>query len=46
LDEQFVERTVFFPVFTRYFLARERSFQIMIEYLLKHRETSQKTNLL
>jgi hypothetical protein len=28
-------------MFTRYFLARERSFQIMIEDLLKHRETSQ-----
>jgi hypothetical protein len=31
LDEQFVEQRVFFPTFTRYFLARERSFQIMIE---------------
>jgi hypothetical protein len=31
---------VFFPRFTRYFLARERSFQMMIEDLLKHRETS------
>jgi hypothetical protein len=41
LDKQFVERRVFFPLFTRYFLARERSFQIMIEDLLKHRETSQ-----
>jgi hypothetical protein len=41
LDEQFVERTVFFPVFTRYFLARGRSFKIMIEDLLKHREASQ-----
>jgi hypothetical protein len=40
LDEQFVEQRVFFPMFTRYFLARERSFQIMIEDLLKHRETS------
>jgi hypothetical protein len=41
LDEQFVERTVFFPVFTRYFLARGRSFEIMIEDLIKHRETTQ-----
>jgi hypothetical protein len=41
LDEQFVERTVLFPVFTRYFLARERSFQIMIADLLKHSEPSQ-----
>jgi hypothetical protein len=38
---QFVKRNVFFLMFTRYFLARERSFQIMIEDLLKHRETSQ-----
>jgi hypothetical protein len=42
LDEQFEERAVFFPVFTRYFMARERLFKIMIEDLLKHRETSQK----
>jgi hypothetical protein len=35
------ERAVFILVFTTYFLARERSFQIMIEYLLKHRKTSQ-----
>jgi hypothetical protein len=42
LDEQFVARTVLFPVFTRYFLAREQSFQIMIEDLLKQRKTIQK----
>jgi hypothetical protein len=36
LDEQFVERMVFFPIFTRYFLARGRLFKIMIEDLLKH----------
>jgi hypothetical protein len=41
LDQQFVEQRVFFLMFTRYFLARERSFQIMIEDLLKHRDTSQ-----
>jgi hypothetical protein len=35
-----VGQRVFFPTFTRYFLARERSFQMMIEDLLKHRETS------
>jgi hypothetical protein len=29
LYKQFVEGTVFFPVFTRYFLARGRSFEIM-----------------
>jgi hypothetical protein len=33
LDEQFVERKVFFPIFTRYFLTRGRSFEIMIEDL-------------
>jgi hypothetical protein len=33
LDEHVVECTVLFPIFTRYFLARERSFQIMIEDL-------------
>jgi hypothetical protein len=37
LDEQFVERTVLFLVFTRYFLARERSFKIMIKDLFKHK---------
>jgi hypothetical protein len=41
LDEQFVERTVFFPIFTRYFLARGRLFKIMIEDLLKNKEASQ-----
>jgi hypothetical protein len=41
LEEQFVEWRVFFPMFTRYFLAREQSFQKMIEDLLKYRETSQ-----
>jgi hypothetical protein len=40
LDEQFVAHTVLFLVFTRYFLARELSFQIMIKDLLKHRETN------
>jgi hypothetical protein len=40
LDEQFVERRVFFSTFTRYFLAKERSFQIMMGDLLRHRETS------
>jgi hypothetical protein len=37
LDEQFVERRVFFPVFARYFLARGQSFEIMIEELFKHK---------
>jgi hypothetical protein len=38
LDEQFGGQRVFFPMFTRYFLAREQSFKMMIEDLLKHRE--------
>jgi hypothetical protein len=41
LDDQFVERTVFFPVFAMYFLAWGRSFKIMIEDLFKHKEASQ-----
>jgi hypothetical protein len=41
LEELVVEHTVFFPVFTRYFLARGRSFKIMIADLLKHSEASQ-----
>jgi hypothetical protein len=41
LDKQFVERTVFFPVFTRYFLARAGLFEIMIEDLLKHMVATQ-----
>jgi hypothetical protein len=41
LDKQFVECTVFFPVFTRCFLARGRLFEIMIEDLLKHRVATQ-----
>jgi hypothetical protein len=44
-DKQFVERRVFFPTFTRYFLAKERSFQIMIEELLRHREASHNNKL-
>jgi hypothetical protein len=38
LDERFEGRRVFFPTFIRYFLAKERSFKMMIEDLLKHRE--------
>jgi hypothetical protein len=37
LEEQFVERKVFFPVFARYFLARGRLFEIIIEDLFKHK---------
>jgi hypothetical protein len=38
LDKRFEGRMVFFPTFTRYFLAKERSFKMMIEDLLKHRK--------
>jgi hypothetical protein len=38
LDERFEGRRVFFPRVTRYFLAKEQSFKMMIEDLLKHRE--------
>jgi hypothetical protein len=41
LDEQVVERTVFFPAFTRYFQAQGLSFEIMIADLLKQREANQ-----
>jgi hypothetical protein len=44
LDKQFVGRRVFFPTFTRYFLAREQSFKMMIEDLLKQRETNRNGN--
>jgi hypothetical protein len=40
LEKQFVERRVFLPMFTMFFLAKKRSFQIMIKDLLRHRETS------
>jgi hypothetical protein len=39
LEEQFVVREVFFPVFARYFLARGRLFETMIEDLLKHKDS-------
>jgi hypothetical protein len=39
LEEQFVEREVFFPVFARYFLAWGQSFKIMIEDLFKHKDS-------
>jgi hypothetical protein len=41
LDEKFVEHTVFFMIYNRYFLALGRLFIIMIEDLLKHKEASQ-----
>jgi hypothetical protein len=40
-DEQVVEWTVFFPAFTRFFLAGGLSFEIMIADLLKDKEASQ-----
>jgi hypothetical protein len=39
LEEQFVEREVGFLVFARYILARVRLFEIMIEDLLKHKDS-------
>jgi hypothetical protein len=39
LEEQFVECEVVFPFFARYFLARGRSFKIVIKYLLKHKDS-------
>jgi hypothetical protein len=44
LDERFVERRVFFPTFTRYFLAKEQSFKRMIEDLLKPGKTGRNDN--
>jgi hypothetical protein len=41
LEKQVVNSPVFFPVFSRYFLARGRSFKIMIADLLKQGEASQ-----
>jgi hypothetical protein len=41
LDEEVVERTVFFPAFTRYLLAQAQSFEITVADLLKHREANQ-----
>jgi hypothetical protein len=39
LEEQLVEREVVFPVFARYFLARGRLFETMIENLLQHKDS-------
>jgi hypothetical protein len=36
LGEEVVERTVFFPVFTRYFLAKGKVFENMLADLLRH----------
>jgi hypothetical protein len=45
LNEHFEEQRVFFTTFTRYLLDKERSFQIMIEDLLRHREASHNNKL-
>jgi hypothetical protein len=41
LDEEVVEKTVFFPVFTRYFLAKGKVFENMLTDLLRHRAANQ-----
>jgi hypothetical protein len=39
LDEDVVEKNVFFPVLTRYFQSKGKVFDNMIADLLHHRET-------
>jgi hypothetical protein len=41
LVEEVTNITVFFPTFTRYFLAKGRSFEMMVADLLRHRESNQ-----
>jgi hypothetical protein len=41
LAEEVTNITVFFPTFTRYFLAKGRSFEMMVADLLRHRESNQ-----
>jgi hypothetical protein len=41
LDKEVVDVNVFFPIFTRYFLAKGKSFQMMVADLLRHREVNQ-----
>jgi hypothetical protein len=44
LAEAVTNITVFFPTFTRYFLAKGRSFEMMLADLLRHRESNQRAN--
>jgi hypothetical protein len=41
LDEEPAQQTVFFPAFSRYFVARVKSYENMIEDLIWHREAHQ-----
>jgi hypothetical protein len=41
LDEDVIEKNVFFPVFTRYFQSKGKAFENMIADLLHHREENQ-----
>jgi hypothetical protein len=41
LEEEVVAANVFFTVFARYFLAKRKSFQMMVADLLRHREVNQ-----
>jgi hypothetical protein len=41
LAEEVTNITVFFPTFTRYSLAKGRSFEMMVADLLRHRESNQ-----
>jgi hypothetical protein len=41
LEEDPIERTVFFPIFSRYFVAKGRSFENMVADLIHHREANQ-----
>jgi hypothetical protein len=41
LDEDIIEKNVFFPVFTRYFQSKGKAFENMIADLLHHREENQ-----
>jgi hypothetical protein len=41
LAKEVTNITVFFPTFTRYFLAKGRSFEMMVADLLRHRESNQ-----
>jgi hypothetical protein len=41
MEEDPIERTVFFPVFSRYFVAKGRSFENMVADLIHHREANQ-----
>jgi hypothetical protein len=41
LEEEVDDVNVFFPVFTRYFLAKGKSFQMMVADLLRHRKVNQ-----